>query len=209
MSSGVTLFDENKRARTRPKNPLAASTVEEAIEDLRSMLLFRSEAPRAMDCALRSLSCSIMAWFSRSSLRIAALVSEKPVMMMATKRLKSMKLPMTMSPTKYAPDSVPDPRIAGYMTSPMSEAVSSWNTVRHAKKNESNPTRGARPTIIVWFNAPAISSNSEGFLSSATATCSISRLIQCSSSYGSGLDKLTDSTRAVWSCASLGTRIRT
>ena len=32
--------------------------------------------------------------------RMAALVSEKPVMMMATKRLKSMKLPMTVRKTK-------------------------------------------------------------------------------------------------------------
>jgi hypothetical protein len=31
---------------------------------------------------------------------MAALVSEKPVMMMATKRLKSMKLPMTVRKTK-------------------------------------------------------------------------------------------------------------
>lgn len=34
----------------------------------------------------------------------------------------------------------PVPRIAGYITSPMSEAVRSWNTVRQEKKKESKLT---------------------------------------------------------------------
>mmetsp|Transcript_18304 Transcript_18304/g.44924 ORF Transcript_18304/g.44924 Transcript_18304/m.44924 type:complete len:307 (-) Transcript_18304:491-1411(-) len=54
----------------------------------------------ARDAALRMRSCSTIRWFSRSSFSTCAFVSLKPVMMMARKRLRSMKLPSTMSEMK-------------------------------------------------------------------------------------------------------------